>query len=834
MFITVALVAVTTTHSEALEFPKEVARLVQDACFDCHSGADPEGGLNLSTLSRDLSDRETRVRWIQIYDRVDKREMPPNPDDLAPDLRGSLVRLLRRPLALAERAEVLREGRGPIRRLNRDEFQQNLRDLLQLPHLDIRDMLPEDRRRHHFDKVSDSLDMSRVQLIAYLDATEAALRSAMATTDTAPAVTKRRVVGRQLSAHQSIAGGRQSMFFVRNSKGIDLQDPPPPEQPDPTVEMALFRSPGWPYSIFPKNTVAPVTGDYQVRFSARAVVQLQDYVLKPATASVPMTFRARRPTNHDIAEDVRPTGGLFDITPEEEVYETTVYLLASQTIEYGLLGLPNPQIDAQGRTGYYRYPPIPKGGQPGIAFRWLEMEGPLPPADWPPASHRVLFDDFDVAVRSAQPRQDALRLIRRFIHLAARQPVPADAMVPFENLVESKLSEGQSLADALLIGYQAFLCSDRFLFLHEPKRPDDQFAVANRLSHFLGDSRPDDQLIRLAGNGQLHDSATLLRESGRLIASQGFDRFVRHFTDSWLELRELRREPPDIRLYPEYRLDDYLVESAARETRAFFAAMIRDNLPASSLIDSDFAYANDRLARHYGLPEIHGSKLRRVSLPADSPYGGLLTQASVLKVSANGTSTSPVLRGAWVMDRLLGAPPPPPPPGVPAIEPDIRGAETIRDQLALHTQSRKCARCHAKFDPVGFGLENFDVMGAWRTHYRGLNEGERVTGIDRAGHDYAYTIANAIDSSGTLVDGRRFKDIHELKSQLVANTRPLAKNLLHQFTVYATGTAVRFSDRVEIEKILDGCRDNGFRVRDLLISLIQSPIFVGYSEGDAL
>lgn len=171
---------------------------------------------------------------------------------------------------------------------------------------------------------------------------------------------------------------------------------------------------------------------------------------------------------------------------------------------------------------------------------------------------------------------------------------------------------------------------------------------------------------------------------------------------------------------------------------------------------------------------------------------------------------------------------------MPPIEPDIRGAETIRDQLALHTQSRKCAACHAKFDPVGFALEIFDVMGAWRTHYRGLKEGERVTGIDRAGHDYAYTIANAIDSSGTLVDGRRFKDIHELKSQLVANSRPLAKNLLHQFTVYATGTPVRFSDRREIEKILDSCRDNGYGVRDLLISLIQSPIFVGYSKDDAL
>lgn len=365
------------------------------------------------------------------------------------------------------------------------------------------------------------------------------------------------------------------------------------------------------------------------------------------------------------------------------------------------------------------------------------------------------------------------------------------------------------------------------MYLREPIAADDHFAIANRLSHFLTDSRPDVELSALAEQKKLRDPSTLSVQTDRLITSQGFERFVNHFTDCWLNLRELRRDDPDIRLYPEYRLDDYLVESMGQETRAFFTAMLRENLPASSIIKSDFALVNDRLARHYGLPEVSGSALRRMVIPNDSPYGGLITQGSILKVSANGTSTSPVLRGVWIMDRLIGDPPPPPPPGIPAVEPDIRGATTIRELIAQHTKSITCSTCHAKFDPVGLALENFDIHGAWRTRYRGTSEGERITGIDRAGHDFAFTLAANVDASGQLADGRKFENIHDIKAVLSANSRQLARNLLHQFTLYATGTPVQFSDRREIEAMLDACANDGYRVRDLVHALVQSSIFLG-------
>jgi hypothetical protein len=330
-----------------------------------------------------------------------------------------------------------------------------------------------------------------------------------------------------------------------------------------------------------------------------------------------------------------------------------------------------------------------------------------------------------------------------------------------------------------------------------------------------------------AKNRQLRDADVLQGETNRLVEANAFEDFVTNFTDYWLSLKDIRRDVPDARLYPEYRFDDYLIESMEAETRAFFTMMVRDNLPVTVLIDADFALVNDRLARHYELKPVSGSRIRRVKLPASSPYGGLLTQASIMKVTANGSTTSPVIRGAWIMERIMGDPPPPPPKTVPAVEPDIRGATTIREQLARHANETSCAACHARFDPVGLALENFDIMGAWRDRYRSLGGGEEVTGIDRAGHDYTYRVAGRVDASGRLRDGRSFQGIADLKALLLSEPRQLARNLLHQLTTYATGTPVRFSDRRVIEKILDPCHDDGYRMRDLIHGLVQSRIFLG-------
>ncbi len=824
-----------TSRSAGAEIPEPLGKLIRQTCLDCHGGESAEGGLDLASLAFTLDDRELRDRWILIHDRIHAGEMPPDPEMLSDPDRQTLLKTLNDAIAKADRADVMANGRGPLRRLTREEYEQNLRDVLQLPLLDIRDMLPEDRVVHRFNKTATALDMSRVQLAAYLDAAEAALQQAMADGPKPPQVTKYRAVGTRLFSATSTFGEREAMFFAKDNKAVGAKELETLKD-DTILELALFRSAHWPYYGYPRGFVAKLSGQYRVRFSARAVLQTEGYQLQPATEPVPMTFRARKPSGPDVSGDVRATGGIMDIQPNPSVYETTVRLLPTETFEYSLLGLPVPLArNVNGGPPTYRYPPFPEGGQPGVAFQWLEVEGPLPPESWPPPSHRVLFDDIDSEVTSENPTEDVGRLLRRFVNLAAREPVPTETLVRFEQLIQRRLKQGIPFPEAMLAGYKAFLCSSHFLYLREPSDPAtghlDQYAVASRLSHFLTNTRPDPALMELAAAGKMCNADTLRRKTDRLINSSGFDRFVESFTDYWLDLRNIRRDEPDIRLHPEYRFDDYLIESMERETRTLFTAMIRDNLSTSALVDADFVYANDRLARHYGLKPLSGSKMQKVVLPDDSPYGGLLAQAAIMKVTANGTSTSPVIRGAWIMERLIGQPPPPPPKSVPAVEPDIRGAKTIRELLALHTKSESCAGCHARFDPVGLALENFDVLGGWRTRYRGIEQNleqrESVTGIDRAGHDFAYTLAEPVDASGQLLDGRRFRDIHKLKSLLASNPRQLARNLLHQFTLYATGTPVRFSDRTEIESILDACESDGYRVRDLIHSLVQSRIFLG-------
>lgn len=853
-FLNAALTVLLSANAQ--EPPASAALQLKQVCFECHNLETTEGGLDLTALTFDLSDRAIRDRWTRIHDRIRNGEMPPQADQLPRDARDALVQSLQEAIHSADLTDIQAHGRGPLRRLNRDEYEQNLRDILRLPQLDIRDLLPEDREGHRYNRTSESLDMSRVQLAAYLDAADAALRQAFVLTPTPPVVTRFRAVATNLFPERSTFGEREAMFFAKDNTFIDgkaleeLKD-------NPTVELALFRSAHWPYYGYPRGFIAALPGEYHVRFSARAVQQQSHYELTPAVQPVPMTFRARKPSGPDVSGDVRATGGLIDIQPAQATYETTIRLRARETFEYSLLGLPVPLArNVDGGPPTYRYPPLPEGGQPGVAFQWLEVEGPLSADIWPPPSHRVLFDELSPEVLASRiapisagnadlpPNSaanafrliteadvvEARRLLRRFVNLAAREPVPEAALQTFEQLVRKRLDSNDTLSDALLAGYQAFLASSHFLYLREPVRADDQYAIASRLSHFLTNTRPDDTLLELARTRQLSDSGTLKHETDRLISGADFERFIKNFTDYWLSLRHVRRDDPDVRLYPEYRFDDYLVESMEMETRAFVTSMFRDNLPAGVLVDADFAFVNDRLARHYALPEaasIDGSAVRRVTLPVDSPYGGLLTQAAILKVTANGTSTSPVIRGAWIMERIIGQPPPPPPASVPAVEPDIRGATTIRELLALHTRSESCAACHARFDPVGLALENFDILGNWRTQYRGIEQGQRISGIDRAGHDFTYTLTEPVDAAGQLPDGRPFRNIHDLKTILASNPRQLARNLLHQLTLYATGTPVRFADRAELESILDACAPTDYRVRDLLQALVQSPIFRG-------
>lgn len=319
----------------------------------------------------------------------------------------------------------------------------------------------------------------------------------------------------------------------------------------------------------------------------------------------------------------------------------------------------------------------------------------------------------------------------------------------------------------------------------------------------------------------------LRAQTERLLNTPQSRRFINAFLDYWLNLREISSVSPDASLYPDYYLNDLLTESALEETQQYFAEIVKKDLPVRSLIVSDFAFVNESLAIHYGLDPFEGVTLRRVALPADSFRGGLLTQASVLKVTANGTTTSPVLRGVWILDRILGQRPRPPPPGTPAVEPDISGAVSIREQVERHRADPACASCHSKIDPVGFALESFDVMGGHRERYRAMADGVApAIGFGHNGNKFGFHWGLLVDSSGELADGRRFHDVRELKRMLLSDERAIARSFLHRLIVYATGEPPRFSDRPAVEAILDRASRRQFGVRTLIHEVVNSDLFL--------
>ena len=302
-----------------------------------------------------------------------------------------------------------------------------------------------------------------------------------------------------------------------------------------------------------------------------------------------------------------------------------------------------------------------------------------------------------------------------------------------------------------------------------------------------------------------------------------FERFVQAFLDQWLDLDHIDATTPDVYLYPEY--DDVLRQSMLVETRQFFKHLIDANLGVANLIDSEFAFLNRRLAEHYGIPGVVGEHMRKVALEPDSVRGGILAHASIAKVTANGTTTSPVRRGNFILTNLLGLPTNPPPPNVGSIEPDTRGATTIRETLQKHQEKEACAACHRRIDPPGFAMECFDPVGNFRDRYRNSKGVQRELNLGLRFLHKDYDIGLPVDASGVTEDDFRFEDFREFKQHLKASDEQLARNLVSKLIVFSTGGETQFADRNEIERILTLTRDDGYPMRDLIHQVISSRMF---------
>jgi mono/diheme cytochrome c family protein len=759
-------------QAAAAGYATHIRPFLDKHCIDCHGTDSAKAGLRLDSLAPAFADADRERLWIKVLERLEAGDMPPRkrPRPLPAD-RNQIVSWINDRLLEADRRAQPPRGSLALRRLTRLQYENTVHDLLAID-VALKDRLPEDKRAFGFDNIGDALNLSPAQLEAYLEAADASLDAAIVKRPR-PETWKRRFS--RLNATGDFAGildlEDAVVLFGRDSFGPPLYN--------------YIKEDGW----------------YRFRLLASAYQSHAD----PVEISV---------RSHDLRSGNHALVGYFEAPANAPTVIEFVYRLTSGSyVNFAAHKLP--------------YAPrtrnIKEYSGPGLAVQWLEVEGPLIDS-WPPTGHRHLFGDLPLrpvspgaqvlAVASEQPRIDAERLLKAFMRQAYRRPVTREDLEPIAKLVFDQLDAKQSFEEAMRVGYKAILCSADFLFFPEKRGATDDFALAARLSYFLWNTQPDEELSKLAERGVLSQPDQLRGQVERLLNHRKAQGFIKNFLAQWLDLRLIDFTMPDQKLYPEF--DDALRKSIVEETELFFEEVLKRDLSLANFVDSDFAMLNERLGQHYGIVGVKGPTLRRVALSPGSHRGGVLTQASVLKVTANGTTTSPVIRGAWVLRNILGKPPDPPPPGAGAIEPDIRGAKTIREQLDKHRRARSCASCHVKIDPLGFALESFDVTGGWRDNYRVLS-----------GPNLAMTRNGPkVESDSTLSDGRPFRNIDELKKLLVEDKDQLARCLTEKLLIYATGRGLRFSDRAVVKEIVAHSRAKNYGFRSLIHEIVQSRMFL--------
>jgi hypothetical protein len=786
--------------SSAPPIDSPARRLFATHCVTCHA-ADPEktaemaetrrrgsNALVLDRLPDDFSSPVHAGRWNLIAEHLRAGTMPP-PGETRPerDEVAAALDWIGSQMALARRASS--DGRTVMRRLNQAEYVNSIRDLLEVD-VDLSDLFPAETSVNGFDNNAESLHLSSFQMENYLRAAERALDAAIVSGPRPPTAKRR--------------------FDIKDEKTVKPKGSVYRHTDDGVAIFSSWVSANIQVTLWQYQTRA--RGRYRFRISAYGMQTMK-----------PIVFHVMEGPLNAAAQQTLVD--YFDVPPAEpRVVEFVRSFDPARTIRIIAdgLGATPPEVERVGADKYTG---------PGLVVQWVEVEGPLL-EDWPPKSHRRLFGDLPrqrvanarnadgLEVVSEQPADDLAKIIREFARRAFRRPVGDSEIAPFLTRAREKFDQGATFEQAVRIGLRGILVSPGFLFLRERPGQLDDYALASRLSYFLWSSPPDELLLRVAERGDLRRAAVLREQVERMLKDPKSNEFTRHFTGQWLGLRAIDATMPDRMLYPEF--DEVLQISSVKEARLFFDELLRNDQSIANFVSSDFTFVNDRLARHYGLPPVEGIEMRKVSLPDDGRRGGVLTMASVLKVTANGTTTSPILRGAWVLERILGTPPPKPTVDVAAVDPDIRGATTIREQLEKHRSHADCAGCHALIDPPGFALENYDVIGGWRERYRSIGKGDPIV-VD--GQKRRYLAGPVVESADKLLDGRPFADIGQFKQLLLQDKDQLARSLAEKLLAYATGANPTLADRHDIEKIVERVRAKEYGLRSLVHEVVQSETF---------
>ncbi|QDS89263.1 hypothetical protein EC9_34600 [Rosistilla ulvae] len=778
------LIGLLTGPCLSAALPPAIDQFLTAHCVDCHSPDNAEAGLDLQSLQRSVETTGLANRWVRIIERVHAGEMPPPEDaDVEADHAAEFVKALGGWIRDQQNASAKRNGRVPVRQLTNLQLERSLHDLLGID-LPLTLAMADEQRTQGFTNIVESQSMSHFQLEQHLRVVDLALDEAFRRATTPPDEWKKRLPAEKI---------------VRTRPKSRTREP----------ELIDGKAVVWSGRVIYYGRIPATTAkqDGWYRFTVRASA-----LKSPSNGGVWCTIRSGRNVS---SAPLLAWVGAFEAT--EDPKETTVeaWLNKGDMLEIrpGDLTLKAGRF-ANGQIG------TGEGGPqdvPGVAIDWIEVERFHPHAD-DAQVQQFLFgkhavktnqDPAKAELKLDDPKKEIGRLMALFARRAFRRPVPWEDVVPYVQMAHQTLDDSGDPIEALKTGYRALLCSPRFLYFQEqPGRLDDH-AIATRLSYMLQGSSPDVELMKLAAAGKLRNREVLLQQIDRLLEGPGGRQFIRDLADQWLDLHLIDFTEPDRRLYPGF--DVIVQQSMLDETHRYLEEMLREDLPIGLIIDSDFTFLNSRLARYYKIDGVKGDVLERVALKPEVHRGGLLTHGSIMKVTANGTTTSPVIRGVWVSERLLGREIPPPPESIPAIEPDVRGAKSIRELLAKHTSDASCASCHRDIDPPGFALENFDPSGRWRTKYGNPRKKNKMP---------------PIDAGFTMPDGREFKDLQSFQELVLENPERLAANVVGKLIAFGTGAHPRFADREAVDQIVQQTADSGYGFRSLIEATITSPLFL--------
>ena len=772
-------------------------------CNRCHGPKIQKADRRFDGLDLAETNAEQAEVLHEILDQLNLAAMPPEGERRPPadEVKRVVAQLTG---AIARARDSIRGDAGKVvmRRLNRIEYRNTIRDLFQLKMVDFDPTItfPADDAEAGFDNVGEGLVTSENLLRNYLEAAR----------KVADKVIRPGPPPKKIRLRSGASAGWTDDPLLLNAVRVDKTG-----RKEAGRLFIKFRQP-LGLSQLDKRGV-PADGEYVIRFSARAIRRKSRYrdedlrydSNEPMRLSISIDSRQLGPTAHRII-------GEYEIPDDKTIeIEHRAWLESGFTFHVHWANGPDGSFKRILRKVLPKYhkdalypvrnpPEMYVGSGPELHVQTLEIEGPIY-KQWPPEGFARYFPD-----PPARPGVDYLDAsLMRLAEAAYRRPVRREEMLPYLAAARGHFSENHDFWAAAKYGVRAVLTSPNFLYLVETRATEqgreriDNHELATRLSYFLWSSMPDDALRAAADRGELSNPAVVRRHVDRMLSDEKAAALSESFASQWLGLRKLGEMPPDPeknRAYYEDRLEDAMRE----ETRMFFAHVLKENRSILEFIDSDYTFVNPALARHYGLSARNLAGFSKVALRPGSHRGGLLGHGSILTATSNGVETQPVSRGIWVLENLLGKPPNPPPPDVEPIEPDTRGVATIRQLMEKHRRNATCFECHRKIDPIGLALENYDHVGVWRERY-----GKQLP----------------IDSSGELPDGKKISGPADIKRFLLKRPEQFTRCLTEKLFVYALGRRVSFADRKEIDRIVAVMPKHNRGFRELIQQVVAGEAF---------